>query len=112
MSRPCLNQVYEPAKYGSCPSIPFTNLTAQDQNIVPAANSLRTLLILRTPSTNTAPVNVNFGQGAGTSSLLELTAGSTYVFDNAVPQDDIYASGAGQTIIVGFMLRPKTAENV
>lgn len=64
---------------------------------------LRNLLLLRNPSTNTGSIYVGFGTPAGLLSSLKIDPGQTYLFDEVVPQNDVYAfSSAGETLAYAF----------
>lgn len=64
---------------------------------------LRNMLLLRNPSTNAGNIYIGFGNPASLNSSLAITPGQTYLFDEVVPQNDLYAfSAAGETLVYAF----------
>lgn len=61
------------------PSVPFLTQPASKRN----------LLILRNDSA-AANIYIDFGKSASAQSTLKITPGQTFLFDEVVPQDDLY----------------------
>jgi hypothetical protein len=64
----------------------------------------RNMLGFRNASTAAQILYIGFNQAASTTSWLELTAGTIVLFDDVVPQDDLYviSSGAGGILAYAY----------
>lgn len=64
----------------------------------------RNFLLVRCPAANAGNVYLDFNQPASANSPIKIEADQTYLFDEVVPQDDLYAFGdaAGQVLIFAY----------
>lgn len=103
----CLNQTFEPIKYGSLSKFVRT-LAGPGQQIAnePPKGSVRSFLSFYAPSTNTGNVYVDFGDDQGPdTAYFVVVPGQIIILDNAVPQDSIFVGGTGR-IVIGQMIKP------
>jgi hypothetical protein len=82
--------VRDPHHYASLVSqyLPISNLTSA--KIVDAPRGRRNLLMIRNSSV-AANIFIDFGKEASLFSVLRLVPNQIILFDNVVPQDDVYA---------------------
>lgn len=78
--------------------------TAAQALFLAAPPGFRNFLVLRGLAANAGNVYVDFNQSASVNSPIKIEADQTYLFDEVVPQDDLYAfaDAAGCFLVFAF----------
>lgn len=83
---------------------PAAVANADQQPFLVAPNTRRNLLTVRNASVGGQNVYLEFGKAASTDTVILLAPNQILLFDNVVPQDDLYAAGdvAGARLVYAF----------
>lgn len=100
--------VWDPHHYWNVASgnltAPVAGAGALNNPFLTGPQGLRNMLTLRCPAANTGNVYIDFGQAASALSPYKIEADQTILFDEGVPQGDLFCFGdaAGQILVYAY----------